>query len=76
MLNPFKKTAPERSCKDRQARERVEGMRTMPGGRTRSVSNQMKAKPDAYTRGLQKRAERGDTAAAQQLAQHWKKNHG
>jgi ribosomal protein L40E len=27
MLNPFKKTAPERSCKDRQARERVEGMR-------------------------------------------------
>lgn len=54
--------------------EEIGSMKSHGGRVTRSVSKELKAKPDKATQGLQKRAEKGDEAAKQELARRWKRD--
>jgi uncharacterized protein YbjQ (UPF0145 family) len=75
MGNVFRKSLGEKVASENSADRRAGRMKEAKGGQTRSVSAELRQKPDRATAALMRAAEKGDTAAAAQLAKNWKDNH-
>jgi hypothetical protein len=75
MGNIFRKTRDEKVAEEAKADRRAGRMKEAKGGQTRSVSAELRQKPDRATAALMRAAERGDTAAAAQLSRNWRNNH-